>query len=66
MTLSRVIGQTEMYIHTYAKDLVEQAMAENDEFLSLPLLEKKEKIRDLAVKKQVELIPVEPDANSTE
>ena len=61
MTQSRVIGQTEMYIHTYAKDLVEQAMNEKDGFLSLDLQEKKQIIRDLAISKQPEVIIPEPD-----
>jgi len=61
MTQSRVIGQTEMYIHTYAKDLVEESIAENEDFLGLPLQEKKKIIRDLAVSKQVDIIQPEPD-----
>ncbi len=61
MTQSRVIGQTEMYIHTYAKDLVEEAIADKEDFLGLPLQEMKLIIRTLAESKQVVQIPVEPD-----
>jgi hypothetical protein len=60
MTQARVIGQTEMYIHTYAKDLVEEAIAANDGFLNLPLEEKKEIIRKLAESKKPVVIPPEP------
>lgn len=63
MVQSRVIGQTEMYIHTYARDLVEESMSDNKGFLSLPLQEKKEIIRKLAESKQPEIIPVEPEPN---
>lgn len=67
MTQGRVIGQTEMYIHTYAKDLVEEAQGKDKDFLQKPLLEKKEIIRNLAEEKQkerllkVQQIPVEPN-----
>lgn len=61
MAQSRVIGQIEMYIHTYAKDLVEQAIDEKEDFLGLPLQEKKQIIRDLAVSKTVDIIIPEPD-----
>ncbi len=61
MTQSRVIGQTEMYIHTYAKDLVEEVIDEKEDFLGLPLQEKKQIIRDLAVSKTVDIILPEPD-----
>jgi hypothetical protein len=67
MVQNRVIGQEEMYIHTYSKDLVEEAQSEDETFLQKPLQEKKEIIRDLASKKltekrtQLQQIPVEPD-----
>lgn len=61
MVQSRVIGQTEMYIHTYSRDLVEEAMSTKEGFLNLPLQEKKEIIRTLAESKKVEVIPPEPD-----
>lgn len=61
MTQARVIGQTEMYIHTYAKDLVEEAMSEKDDFLGLALQEKKQIIRDLAISKTIDIIQPEPD-----
>ena len=61
MTQSRVIGQIEMYIHTYAKDLVEEAIADKEGFLGLPLQEKKQIIRALAESKQVVPILPEPD-----
>jgi len=61
MTQSRVIGQTEMYIHTYAKDLVEEAIAEKEDFLGLSLQEMKQIIRDLAISKTVDIIQPEPD-----
>jgi hypothetical protein len=64
MTQGRVIGQTEMYIHTYAKDLVEQAISEKDGFLGLELQEKKQIIRDLAISKQPEVIIPEPNVES--
>ncbi len=64
MTQSRVIGQTEMYIHTYAKNLVEEAMNEKDGFLGLDLQEKKQIIRDLAISKQPEVIIPEPNVES--
>jgi hypothetical protein len=63
MVQSRVIGQTEMYIHTYSRDLVEESMSTKPGFLSLPLQEKKEIIRKLAESKQPEIIPVEPEPN---
>lgn len=61
MVQSRAIGQTEMYIHTYSRDLVEESMSTTKGFLSLPLQEKKEIIRKLAESKQPEIIEVEPD-----
>jgi len=57
---SSVIGRVELYIHTYAKALVEQAIDENESFLSLPDKEKKEKIRQLAESNQPKVIEVEP------
>lgn len=61
MVQSRVIGQTEMYIHTYSRDLVEESMSTNKGFLNMPLQMKKEIIRKLAESKKVEVIPAEPD-----
>ncbi len=61
MVQSRVIGQTEMYIHTYSRDLVEEAMSANKGFLNMELQKKKEIIRKLAESKQPAVIPVEPD-----
>ena len=60
LTNSRVIGPLEMFIHTYAKDLVEEAIDTKDDFLSLPLMERKEIIRTLAESKQPKVIEVEP------
>ena len=57
---SSVIGRVELYIPTYAKALVEQAIDENESFLSLPDKEKKEKIRQLAESNQQKVIEVEP------
>lgn len=61
MVQSRVIGQTEMYIHTYSRDLVEESMSTKPGFLSLPPQEKKQIIRDLAISKEPEVIPPEPE-----
>ncbi len=61
MVQSRVIGQTEMYIHTYSRDLVEESMSKNKGFLNLPLQEKKEIIRKLAESKKVDVIPPDPN-----
>ncbi len=61
MVQSRVIGQTEMFIHTYAKDLVEEAMSTKEGFLSLDLQVKKQIIRDLAISKEPEVILPEPE-----
>lgn len=63
LTNSRVIGQTEMYIHTYSKDLVEEAIESNDGFLGRPLQERKSIIRTLAESKQVQVILPEPEPN---
>lgn len=61
MTQSRVIGRIEMYIHTYAKDLVEESIDIKEDFLSLPLAEKKQLIRALAESKIEPEIIVEDD-----
>jgi len=56
---SRVINDTDLYIHVYAKDLVEELM-KDEKFLSLPLDQKKAKIRALAETKKLPVIDV-PD-----
>ena len=63
MVQSRVIGQTEMYIHTYSRDLVEEAMSAKEGFLSLDPQVKKQIIRDLAISKEPEVILPEPEPN---
>ena len=59
MTQSRVIGPVEQTIHTYAKDLVEEAISKDKDFLSRELMDKKEIIRKLAEAKQPDVIQVE-------
>lgn len=63
MVQSRVIDQTVMYIHTYAKDLVEEAMSTKEGFLNLDLQVRKQIIRDLAISKEPEVIEPEPEPN---
>jgi hypothetical protein len=59
MTNSRVIGSTEMYIHTYAKDLVEEMISTREDFLGLELKERKELVRALAESKALPVVEVE-------
>jgi len=57
----RVIGPDDLMIHAFAKDLIEQAMTTDEEFLNRPLNEKKEIIRGLAKARQLPVIEVEPN-----
>jgi hypothetical protein len=57
----RVINVEDLTIHTFAKDLIEQAITTDVEFLSRPLNEKKEIIRAMAKARQLPVIEVEPN-----
>lgn len=63
LTNSRVIGRIEMYIHTYSKDLVEESIESNKDFLTLTLAEQKVLIRALAESKLQPEIIVEDGQN---
>jgi hypothetical protein len=57
---SRVIDEVDLKVHVYAKDYIEELLAKDESFLTLPLAERKEKIRALAKSKKQPVIDVQP------
>ena len=62
LALGGSIDRIDLYVHAYARDLVEELMEQDEDFLNLELSEKKQKVRELARSRQPQVIPDEQGA----